>query len=299
MASRTPTVVIRAAPLTGELDGYYYSQPLPAAGPPRLDPFLRLHHHGLMDLPAGTGMPFGPHPHRGFCTLTVILAGSVVHQDSHGFKSEVEAGGAPGTAGAQWMTADRGLIHNESTPQEFLDTGGPLELWISLPARLKMTPAHYEALPAGRIVNLHEGAGVRIQLFTGHWHLHPGSYQAPTATVSALVRVPAGATYALPAPATQTVLVYVLRGQPTIAGEAVELRDLVAFNATEADFGGAPDDTTAPTAGSGEALLFYCAGEPLREPVVQHGPFAMTTEKKILEAMRDYQMGKMGVFVNE
>ncbi len=185
---------------------------------------------------------------------------------------------------------------------ELASRGGPLELlqlWINLPARLKLTPAHYEALPVGRVVTLHEGAGVRIQLFTGLWHLHSGPYQTPTATVSALVRVPAGVAYALPAPAVQTVMVYVLRGQPTVAGEAVAPRGLVAFDAPSPDPGGAQDDTIAVESGSEETLLFYCAGESLREPVVQHGPFVMTTEKEIMEAMRDYQMGKMGVFIDE
>ncbi|MBC7447460.1 MAG: pirin family protein [Hymenobacteraceae bacterium] len=304
MALRTPTVTVRSAPLTGDAHGYYYTQPLPAPELPRLDPFLLLHHHGPMTLPPGSGMPFGPHPHRGFCTLTVILAGSVVHQDSHGFRSQVD--GTPAAAGAQWMTAGRGLIHNESTPKEFADTGGPLELlqlWINLPARLKLTPAHYESLAAGQVLvrplpGAAPGAGMAAVgattlLFTGVRPGLPPSYTTPTGTVSALVRLPVGTSALVPAPAAQAVLLYVLRGRPTLAGTEAKPRVCAAFAATAATA------EIAVAAGAEEALLFYCAAEPLREPVVQHGPFVMTTEKEILEAMRDYQMGRMGVFIDE
>ncbi len=299
MVTRIPTSVVRSSHLTGDPRGYYFTQPLPAAELPALDPFLLLHHHGPMTLPPGPGMPFGPHPHRGFCTLTVILAGSVIHQDSHGFKSQIDAGAA-GLAGAQWMTAGRGLIHNESSPKEFTETGGSLELlqlWINLPTRLKMVAPHYEGLPADQVPahRLPGVAGGTLQLFTGEWPGLPAGYPTPTGTTTALVRLPAGATLVLPAPAAQAVLLYVMRGQPTVGGHLAKPRVLVAFDAADSSAA----EGIALDAGSEDVLLFYCAGEPLREPVVQRGPFVMTTEKEIMEAMRDYQMGRMGVFINE
>ena len=258
-----------------------------------------------MTLPPGVGMPFGPHPHRGFSTLTVILTGSVVHQDSHGFKSRID--GAEPAAGAQWMTAGRGLIHNESTPKEQTEAGGPLELlqlWINLPARLKHTPAHYEALPPELVLPqpVAGAPGVTVQLFTGEWPGLPAAYPAPTGTVTALLRLPAGTSLMVPAPANQTVLLYVLRGQPTIAGMPAKPRVCAAFDATQTDPQAPTNglaDEIALAAGAAETLVFYCADEPQREPVVQRGPFVMNTDKEIMEAMRDYQMGRMGVFIDE
>ncbi len=298
---RTPVVAIRSSQITGDEGGYFYSQPLPANGLSRHDPFLLLHHHGPMNLePDNRGMPFGPHPHRGFCTLTVILAGSVVHQDSHGFKSRID--GSSAAAGAQWMTAGRGLIHNESTPRDFNEQGGSLELlqlWINLPARLKMTAAHYEGLSPEQVpprpLNPDTPDGATIQLFTGTWPDQPAAFAPPTPITSALLRLPAGSSATLPAPAGQAVLVYVLRGKPTVAGDTSKPRVLYAFAADAAKAG-----TIAIKANSeAETLLFYVAGEPLNEPVVQHGPFVMSSEREIMEAMRDYQMGKMGVFIDE
>jgi quercetin 2,3-dioxygenase len=300
MTSRIPSVTVRSSSLTGDAAGYFYSQPLPAAELPRLDPFLLLHHHGPMDLtPDNAGMPFGPHPHRGFCTLTVILAGSVVHQDSHGFKSRID--GSAAAAGAQWMTAGRGLIHNESTPRDFNESGGPLELlqlWINLPARLKMTPAHYEGLTPERVPPLPltttDPSGPTIQLFTGTWPGQTPAFAPPTAITTALLRLPASTIATLPAPAGQSVIVYVLRGKATVAEQAAKPRVLYAFAAepSEGTIEVKADDTD-------EIVLFYVAGEPLNEPVVQHGPFVMNSEREIMEAMRDYQMGKMGVFIDE
>jgi redox-sensitive bicupin YhaK (pirin superfamily) len=105
-----------------------------------LDPFIFLNHHGPQTYrPQNQGLPFGPHPHRGFETVTFILEGDIMHQDTGGYKSTIAAGGI------QWMTAGSGLIHSEVSSGEFKSQGGPLEilqLWLNLPARYKMTPPH-------------------------------------------------------------------------------------------------------------------------------------------------------------
>src|SRR5512139_1974320 len=119
-------------------------RPLPGPGLAQVDPFLFLNHHGPQVYPPeNPGLPFGPHPHRGFETVTFILAGELAHRDTAGHESVIGAGGV------QWMTAGSGLVHSELSPPEFRRRGGPLEilqLWINLPARLKMAPPAYVGL---------------------------------------------------------------------------------------------------------------------------------------------------------
>jgi redox-sensitive bicupin YhaK (pirin superfamily) len=110
----------------------------PEAPAESLDPFLFINHHGPQIYPPNNrGLPFGPHPHRGFETITFILDGELAHKDSGDHESVIHAGGV------QWMTAGSGLVHAELSPESFKDEGGPLEilqLWVNLPARLKMSP---------------------------------------------------------------------------------------------------------------------------------------------------------------
>ncbi|MCP1364769.1 pirin family protein, partial [Halomonas sp. BBD48] len=124
-------------------------RPVPGPAIDQVDPFLFLNHHGPQDYrPDNQGLPFGPHPHRGFETVTFILAGELAHRDSGGHESVIGAGGV------QWMTAGSGLIHAELSPESFKRRGGPLEilqLWVNLPARLKMTQPAYVGMQREQI----------------------------------------------------------------------------------------------------------------------------------------------------
>ena len=124
-------------------------RPLPGPGVEQIDPFLFLNHHGPQVYgPGNAGLPFGPHPHRGFETVTFIVEGTLAHHDTGGHESVIEAGGV------QWMTAGSGLIHAEISPPSFRKTGGPLEilqLWVNLPSRLKMTAPRYTGVQADQI----------------------------------------------------------------------------------------------------------------------------------------------------
>jgi quercetin 2,3-dioxygenase len=121
-------------------------RPLPGSGLDQLDPFLLLNHHGPQTYgPNNSGLPFGPHPHRGFETVTFVLDGELAHRDSAGHESVITAGGV------QWMTAGSGLVHEEVSPEAFRRDGGSLELlqlWVNLPGRLKMSPPRYVGLQA-------------------------------------------------------------------------------------------------------------------------------------------------------
>src|SRR4051812_5707317 len=152
-------------------------RPLPNDKISQIDPFLFLNHHGPQVYPPrNRGLPFGPHPHRGFETVTFIVEGSLVHRDTGGHESVIQRGGV------QWMTAGRGLEHEEVSPKEFLDHGGPLEilqLWVNLPSRLKMTTPGYVGLQEDSIPSFTDDDGrVTINLISGDWSGHRGPIES-------------------------------------------------------------------------------------------------------------------------
>jgi len=251
-------------------------RPLPNDEIEQIDPFLFLNHHGPQVYPPGNrGLPFGPHPHRGFETVTFIVEGSLTHRDSGGHESVIERGGV------QWMTAGRGLEHEEVSPPEFLERGGPLEilqLWINLPARLKFTEPGYTGLQKPAIPSFAEH-GVTINLISGMWNGHRGPIESITDVHMITVELEAGARIVLPAPHERNVFFYIVRGRLTI-GEAFHLLDL--------NNDGDEVEIEAIT----DSLILFGHATPLQEPVVAHGPFVMNTRQEILDAVRDYQAGK-------
>ena len=256
-------------------------RPLPNAQLEQIDPFLFLNHHGPQVYPPGNrGLPFGPHPHRGFETVTFIVAGSLAHRDSGGHESVIDAGGV------QWMTAGRGLEHAELSPEEFLRDGGPLEilqLWVNLPSRLKMTEPRYTGLQKHEIPSFTNGDGAAVNLISGDWDGHTGPFQSLTGVAMMTLELARGARVALSAPRGRNVFLYVVRGSVRASGTAARAMQLVEMN----DDG----DTIELEASEGAYLLFGHA-TPYGEPVVAHGPFVMNTREEILQAVRDYHEGR-------
>ena len=166
-------------------------RPVPSAHLEQVDPFLFLNHHGPQTYPPhNRGLPFGPHPHRGFETVTFILEGMLTHKDSAGHESIIRAGGV------QWMTAGSGLIHAEISPREFLETGGPLEilqLWVNLPPHLKMTQPAYTGLQRDQIPALRlDGGRVTMHLTAGEWEGTRGPVQSLTGVFMSTIEFKAG-----------------------------------------------------------------------------------------------------------
>ncbi len=257
-------------------------RPLPGPGLPQMDPFLFLNHHGPQTYrPGNRGLPFGPHPHRGFETVTFILDGSLAHSDSGGNESVIEAGGV------QWMTAGSGLVHAELSPESFKRSGGALEilqLWVNLPSRLKMTPPRYSGLQRNAIPALARDDGrVTVNLIAGALDGATGPIVSTTGVFMATVEAAAGGRVVLPAPAGRSVFLYVVRGEYRIAGA-----DCGAFRLAELNGDG---DEVAIEAESDGVLLFGHA-DPIGEPVVAHGPFVMNTREEIQRAILDYQEGR-------
>jgi len=250
-----------------------------------IDPFLFLNHHGPQVYRTNNrGLPFGPHPHRGFETVTFILEGDILHKDSSGHESVIKAGGI------QWMTAGSGLIHAEVSSSEFKKTGGPLEilqLWVNLPAKYKMTEPRYLGLQENEIPTVALAEGVTAHAVSGTWGSATGAVQPLADVALAWLDMAEGATATLPIAASRSIFFYVVRGSVRVNGTEAFARELVEF-----DYDG---DELAVEALTDSVLLLGHA-EPFGEPVVSGGPFVMNTEAEIQQAYADYQQGKFGTW---
>ncbi len=261
-------------------------RPVPSRHLEQVDPFLFLNHHGPQTYPPHNGgLPFGPHPHRGFETVTFILEGMLTHKDSAGHESIIRAGGV------QWMTAGSGLIHAEISPREFLKSGGPLEilqLWVNLPPHLKMTQPAYTGLQKEDIpaLSLDDGR-VTMHLTSGEWEGTRGPVQSLTGVFMSTIEFKAGGRLRVRDLADRNVFLYVVRGalQAGVADDRISAFHLVEL--------GHEGDEVEMTALEDSVVLFGHA-EPIGAPVVSHGPFVMNSRAEIEQAIRDYQAGKFG-----
>jgi len=257
-------------------------RPVPGRDVEQIDPFLFLNHHGpQVYAPRNRGLPFGPHPHRGFETVTFILTGELAHRDSAGHESIIKEGGI------QWMTAGSGLVHAEISPHEFMQKGGPLEilqLWVNLPPSLKMTPPRYVGLQRDEIpaIPTPDGKGV-VNLVSGEYLGRKGAMQPLLDIFMSTVELAAGARVEFTGVAKRNVFLYVVRGAITVAGEAAPEWHLI-----ELDDAG---DSVQIEAASDAVVLFGHAA-PIGAPVVSYGPFVMNTREEIMQAIQDYQAGK-------
>ncbi len=264
---------------------HFMLQPLPSHDVDALDPFLLLHHHGPHTFaPYNQGLPFGPHPHRGFETLTFIYEGDIEHADSQGFTSTIHSGGV------QWMTAGRGIVHSENISAQMRENGGNMEiiqLWMNLPKKLKMTPPNYQGFQSAEIPVVKSTDGlVENQVISGVLAGVAGAAKSLTGLQIYNVKAQKGAQFTYPVDADTNVLFYVLNGELKVNGKLATGRQMVIFDTKAGDI-----EIEADT----ESRFIVCIGNVINEPVVSQGPFVMNTTSEILQAIRDYQMGKMGV----
>jgi quercetin 2,3-dioxygenase len=259
-------------------------RPLPGPHVEQVDPFLFLNHHGPQVYPPhNRGLPFGPHPHRGFETVTFIVQGELTHKDSGGHESVIRAGGV------QWMTAGRGLVHAEVSSAGFMARGGPLEilqLWVNLPARLKLSEPRYVGLQAADIPALRteDGRGM-VHLVAGEWGGLRGPIDSLTGVFMAMVDLSSGGQVLFPGIGRRSVFLYVVRGRVRIGQDEAPAHLLVELSR-------AGDDVEIEAAE--DSYLLFGHAEAIGEPVVAHGPFVMNTREEIALAVRDYQAGKFG-----
>jgi quercetin 2,3-dioxygenase len=285
MTPRTPQPPLAAR--AAEIDGLPIRHALPAGALEQIDPFLLLYHIGPTALePYNAGLPFGPHPHRGFATVTLVLAGAVLHHDSRGNRQVVGAGGV------QWMTAARGIIHAENISRELRETGGELELlqlWLNLPAQLKMAQPVYQGLPAEALpVVAAEDGRAQLTVVAGAWPGATGPARPLSPVRLALLRLRAGAAYDWLVEPADNALLYLVRGAGRVNGQPVAAHELLPL---------AADGDQVRIEADTEVLVLLGAAAPLNEPVARQGPFVMNTTTQLMEAMRDYQMGRMGMLL--
>ena len=251
------------------------------------DPFLMLAHHGRQEFqPHNQGLPFAPHPHRGFETVTFIFEGDVMHHDSLGTTSIIKEGGV------QWMTAARGIVHTEDTSKEFKEKGGMLDiaqLWINLPARLKMSPMKYQGISKEDIpVVKYDSDKVALHVISGDWDGTKGPVDSVTDIAMATIDMKPGGHYKTEVDTKRNILLYILSGDVLINGQAISGRALVLFD---------DDETGIEIEAQTDVRMIFGTGVPYREKIAAYGPFVMNNTTEIMEAQRDYQMGKMGVLV--
>jgi redox-sensitive bicupin YhaK (pirin superfamily) len=284
MTARKLHRVIPAIP-TSDGAGVKLRRSLGQSQDARLDPFLMLDHFSTDkadDYIAG----FPAHPHRGFETVTYMLDGHMRHEDHLGHTGDLKSGGV------QWMTAGRGIVHSEMPQQEEGRMRG-FQLWVNLPAREKMKPAAYRDIQPDGIPVVELPGGGRVKVIAGKLSLDDRETPGPILGASSDplyldIELPAGAGFAHPLPAGYNAFVYPFEGSIEIGppGAARRLRTHDAGVLSDGD-------QVELMAGAEGARMILLAGRPLREPVVQYGPFVMNTREEIEQAIRDYQTGKL------
>ncbi|NJB86902.1 hypothetical protein GGR26_002679 [Lewinella marina] len=290
MTYRTVANILPAHPLQmGVLTVY---QPLPTQRVDQIDPFLLLHHFGPVEVKAGGRDPLdvGPHPHRGFEPVTFLYQGGIRHRDSRDNTGHLRAGDV------QWMTAGRGIIHSERGSREFMEAGGTLEgiqLWVNLSPEHKMVQPRYQDLKADTIPRVDLGDGASLRIVAGNFGGLAGAAQTHGAVLAWQLSLPPGVSIDLPVPEAYNLAAYLLDGG--VAGSSGFENPARTLLHYLNDGTGIHLTNTAQT----PARVLVLGGEPIGAPVVSHGPFVMNDQTQIMEAMRDYKMGKMGFYVEE
>lgn len=251
----------------------------------RLDPFLMLDEFGT-DNPDDYIAGFPSHPHRGFETVTYMIDGHMRHEDHLGNVGELKSGGV------QWMTAARGVIHSEMPQQESGRMRG-FQLWVNLPAKEKMKPAAYRDIPADEISTTELSNGGHLKLIAGRMNIdgedlvgaiNPEINSMATDPLYVDLTLPPKQTQVLSVPQGHNAFVYAYEGSPTIGGKSLPHQHAGILS---------DGNTLEITAGDDPLRLILVAGKPLKEPVVQYGPFVMNTRDEIEQALADYRDGRL------
>jgi quercetin 2,3-dioxygenase len=264
--------------------GFIVRRPMPSMSLAVADPFLLIDEMGPVDYGPGEAVGAPDHPHRGFETVTYILSGEFEHEDSAGHRGVLRPGDV------QWMTAGAGVVHSEMPSRAVRDAGGRVhgfQIWVNLPARLKMTQPRYQEVASAKIPTADSADGLaRVRVIAGEALGARAIIDTLTPIVYQDWSLKAGADVTVPLSPEQQALIYVFEGaarvgdhaSPVVDGQLAVLAagDSVRLRASE------------------NARLLLLAGVPLKEPVARYGPFVMNTQQEIQQAFRDYQSGKMG-----
>ena len=287
IASRTvrePTRIVTAH-RQREGAGFIVRRPVPTQGLEVADPFLLLDEMGPVDYGPGEAVGAPDHPHRGFETITYMLEGEFEHEDSAGHRGVLRPGDV------QWMTAGAGIVHSEMPSRHIREKGGRVhgfQIWVNLPAKLKMTRPRYQEVSASGIPEAKSADGrARVRVIAGEALGARAVIDTYIPIVYQDWSIDAGADVTVPLAREEQAMAYVFEGAVLLGNDGKEVRDgqlALLGPGDDVRFRGAP--------GGGRLLLL--AGVPIAEPVARYGPFVMNTQQELAEAVRDYQSGRMG-----
>jgi quercetin 2,3-dioxygenase len=273
--SRPVARLVRGSP-TSDGAGVKLNRLIGTPSLPDLDPFLMLDEF-RSDEAADYLAGFPDHPHRGFETVTYMLAGRMRHGDNQGNVGLLRPGSV------QWMTAGRGIVHSEMPEQENGLMWG-FQLWVNLPARDKMTAPRYQDIEPEAIPQVALPGGVAVRVLAGMMGNHYGPAHAEaTDPIYLDVALPAGTDFEYPLPTGHNAFAYVFEGAAEITGTRVERGTLAVLGSGE---------LFRVAAGDAPARLILVAGKPIGEKVVKYGPFVMNTPEEIYQALEDYNAGR-------
>jgi quercetin 2,3-dioxygenase len=291
-----PVVAVTTAPSAFEGEGFPVRRAFAGVDMRALDPFIHMDQMGEVDYAPGEPKGTAWHPHRGFETVTYMIDGTFRHQDSNG------GGGLITNGDTQWMTAGGGILHIEEPPEQLVASGGlfhGFQLWVNLPARLKMTGPRYQDIRAGQVALLSSpDGGTLIRVIAGDvdGHQGPGVTHTPIALLHATLEP--GAQLRLPWRADFNALGYVLAGSGTVGAgrRPVRTGQLAVFGPGDVITIAATRRSDVPRADGGSQGLdiLVLGGEPISEPVAAYGPFVMNTRDELVQAFEDYQAGRLG-----
>jgi redox-sensitive bicupin YhaK (pirin superfamily) len=283
---------ITTGPTGHEGLGFPVRRTMAALGYAATDPFIMMDHMGEVEYEVGEAKGTDWHPHRGFETVTYLIDGQFLHQDSHGGGGVIEPGDT------QWMTAASGILHIETPPAALVESGGlfnGFQIWVNLPAKDKTLPPAYQPVTGNDLLLLSsQDGGSLLRVIAGDvdGHVGPGSTHTPISLVHASIAP--GERLSLPWQPNYNALVYVFAGSGTVGAEAsaVEAGNMVAFGS-----GDRITITARPHQDSRTEFLevLVLGGEPIREPMEHYGPFVMNTRDELAQAVDDYQHGRLGV----
>ncbi|CAB4959852.1 MAG: pirin family protein [Actinobacteria bacterium] len=277
---------VTTAPEGFEGEGFPVRRAFAGVPMAELDPFIHMDQMGPIVWPPMQAKGTDWHPHRGFETVTYIVDGTFLHQDSHG------GGGVISNGATQWMTAGSGILHIETPPEELVRSGGlfhGIQLWVNLPSGSKMLSPAYQNLEADEVTLLTTADhGAIIRLIAGDVDGHAGPGSTHTAITLAHVSIAPGARIELPWNPDFNALAYGLEGAGSVGVEAS------SFGQGRLAVFGAGDTLVLQAAPESTLDVLLLGGEPIGEPVVTQGPFVMNTREEIVTAFDDFRAGRMG-----
>jgi redox-sensitive bicupin YhaK (pirin superfamily) len=291
-ATSRPRPVAEVVTAHRQLEGAGFSVRRPFPGELTMaeaDPFLLLDHVGPQVNGPGEAAGAPWHPHRGFETVSYILDGEIAHHDSNG------GGGVIAEGDTQWMTAGGGILHDELPTEQSYRAGGPshgVQLWVNLPSALKMTPPRYQAITRDDLLLLtSDDGGALVRLIAGDIAGFSGPGVTHTPITYAHATLAPGAQLSVPWNPAFSAMAYVLTGRGTAGAEGRPVQDgqLVVFGPGDHVVVAAADRQAEPL----DVLLL--GGLPIGEPIAHYGPFVMNTREEIVQAIEDFQAGRLGI----